>query len=71
MRDRIRPVQQAARRLRKEMTGTERVLWEELRMERLDGLHFRKQHPENRFILDFYCAKLKLCIEVDGPVHDG
>jgi very-short-patch-repair endonuclease len=50
------------------MTGAELVLWEELRKGRLD-LHFRKQHPINRFVLDFFCAKLKLCIEVDGAVH--
>jgi very-short-patch-repair endonuclease len=34
------------------------------------GLQFRRQHPINRFIADFYCAKIKLVIEVDGSVHE-
>lgn len=34
------------------------------------GLHFRREHPVGPFILDFYCASAKLCVEVDGPVHD-
>ncbi len=69
MRERIKPVQQAARRLRKEMTPAEQVLWEAIRKDRLDGLHFRKQHPVHRFVLDFFCAKLNLCVEVDGAIH--
>jgi very-short-patch-repair endonuclease len=52
------------------MTQAEKVLWEGLRKGRLDGLHFRKQHPIHRFILDFFCAPLKLCVEVDGSVHE-
>ncbi len=34
------------------------------------GLPFRRQHPVERFILDFYCPREKLCVELDGPVHD-
>jgi very-short-patch-repair endonuclease len=34
------------------------------------GLKFRRQHPVGNYILDFYCAELKLCIEVDGGVHE-
>jgi very-short-patch-repair endonuclease len=33
------------------------------------GLHFRRQHPIGPFVLDFYCAAAKLCVEVDGPMH--
>ena len=51
------------------MTGPEKTLWFLLRRNSL-GWHFRRQHPIGPFILDFYCAPLKLCIEVDGPVHD-
>jgi very-short-patch-repair endonuclease len=51
------------------MTQPERMLWAMLRRNNL-GLHFRREHPVGPFILDFYCAAAKLCVEVDGPVHD-
>ncbi len=51
------------------MTGPEKTLWHLLRRNSL-GWHFRRQHPIGPYILDFYRASLKLCIEVDGPVHD-
>ena len=50
------------------MTGPERTLWALLRRKQL-GLHFRRQHPIGPFVLDFYCATAKLCVEIDGPVH--
>ena len=50
------------------MTIPERTLWGLLRRDQLN-LHFRRQHPIGPFILDFYCAKAKLCVEIDGPVH--
>lgn len=62
-------IQQRARELRKEMTLAEINLWQGLRRRQIDGLHFRKQHPIERFIIDFYCAEAKLCIEVDGDSH--
>jgi very-short-patch-repair endonuclease len=52
------------------MTQPEKTLWFLLRRNTL-GWHFRRQHPIGPFILDFYCAPLKLCVEVDGPVHLG
>ena len=51
------------------MTPSESQLWSLLRGDRL-GLHFRRDHPIGPFILDFYCASAKLCVEVDGPIHD-
>src|SRR5690606_12078787 len=51
-------------------TQPERTLWAMLRRNQL-GLHFRRQHPLGRYILDFYCATAKLCVEVDGPSHEG
>jgi len=56
--------------LRKRITKAEAVLWEELRNKRFMGLKFRQQHPIDRFIVDFYCHKHKLVIELDGSVHD-
>jgi very-short-patch-repair endonuclease len=57
-----------ARRLRKEMTLPEVLLWQALRG-RPDGLKFRKQHPSGDFTLDFYCGDARLVIEIDGEAH--
>lgn len=53
------------------MTPAERTLWGFLRKHRQAGFYFRRQHPLARFIVDFCCTKAKLCIEVDGGVHDS
>ncbi len=52
------------------MSLPEVILWQHLRKERLAELHFRRQHPIGPYVLDFYCAKAKLCVEVDGLAHD-
>lgn len=52
------------------MTPAERRLWSALRRHQLDGLHFRRQQVIGGFIVDFYCDKARLAVEVDGPVHD-
>lgn len=62
-------IRQRAQELRRNMTALERLLWHMLRRDQT-GLHFRRQHPMGPYILDFYCAQAKLCIEVDGPVHE-
>ena len=59
-----------ARKLRSEMSLPEMVLWRQLR-ERPGGFKFRRQHPAGRYVLDFYCAAIRLAIEVDGATHDG
>ncbi len=59
-----------ARKLRSEMSLPETMLWRELR-KRPGGHKFRRQHPAGEFVLDFYCAKARLDIEVDGWVHDN
>jgi len=51
------------------MSLPEVVLWEELRSGRLSGLRFRRQHPIGPYVLDFYCAPMKLGVEVDGAAH--
>ncbi len=58
-----------AREMRKSPTNAEKYLWHHLRSDQL-GIRFRKQHPIGGYILDFYCPKAKLGIEVDGPIHD-
>jgi very-short-patch-repair endonuclease len=45
------------------------MLWQRLRRDQLDGLHFRRQHPIGRFVLDFYCPAARLVVELDGGVH--
>ena len=58
-----------ARRLRKEMSPPERLLWWGLKS-RPGGYRFRKQCPQGPFILDFACLSQRLAIEVDGEAHD-
>ena len=58
-----------ARQLRREMTPAEKLLWQEVRAKKL-GVHFRRQQVIAGFIVDFYCHKADLVIEVDGDIHD-
>ena len=60
---------QMARRLRKQMSLPEVLLWRQLQ-QRPGGYSFRKQHPLGVFALDFVCMKARLAIEVDGMAHD-
>ncbi len=57
------------KKLRNEATETEKILWEELKNSKLMWLKFRRQHSINRYILDFYNIKYKLCIEIDWKIH--
>ena len=60
---------QRAKELRRDMTPAEKILWNELRANKL-GVHFRRQQIIAGFIVDFYCHKAGLVVEVDGDVHD-
>ena len=57
------------RLLRHDMTPSERMLWKHISDKQLDGWRFRRQHGFGPYVLDFYCPVLKLCIEVDGELH--
>ncbi len=57
-----------ARILRSSQTTDELFLWRALRNRNLK-YKFRRQHPIDRFVVDFYCPQSKLCIEVDGGTH--
>jgi len=59
-----------SRELRKNMTKAEEILWSHLRKHKLEGVIFRRQHPIDIFIVDFYSHKYKLVIEVDGGIHE-
>jgi very-short-patch-repair endonuclease len=63
-------IEAAAQRHRRNMTAAESNLWAALRNRQLNGLRFRSQHPLGRFIADFYCAQVRLVVEVDGLVHN-
>ncbi|MDR0828744.1 MAG: endonuclease domain-containing protein [Prevotellaceae bacterium] len=59
-----------AREQRKSQTTAEELLWQVLRNKKVNQLKFRRQHPlKVGFILDFYCAEIKLGIEIDGGYH--
>ncbi|MDP1739294.1 MAG: DUF559 domain-containing protein [Caulobacter sp.] len=58
-----------AKTLRRETTLPEGLLWRVLKTWRADGLHFRRQHPAGRYVLDFYCDSVRLAVEVDGAMH--
>jgi leucyl-tRNA synthetase len=68
-----------ARQLRKKATAEEVILWEKLRSRKFYNLKFQRQYPvvyeiiNNEslyFIADFYCAEMKVIVEIDGKIHD-
>ncbi len=60
-----------ARNLRKDMTLSETLLWQHLRKGQMLGYRFRRQEIIGNYIMDFFCRKLNLAIEIDGSSHDG
>ncbi|OYW46629.1 MAG: hypothetical protein B7Z08_07125 [Sphingomonadales bacterium 32-68-7] len=58
-----------AKRLRRELSLPEAKLWQHLRTSR-GGYRFRRQHPAGPYVLDFFCARANLAIEIDGFAHD-
>jgi very-short-patch-repair endonuclease len=57
--------------LRKNLTPAEAKLWKFLQNSQLEGRKFRRQHSIGRYIIDFYCPKEKLAIELDGNGHSN
>jgi very-short-patch-repair endonuclease len=57
------------RKLRRDSTPTEILLWSHLRAHRFADFKFRRQHPCGPFILDFFCPRRRLAIELDGGQH--
>jgi very-short-patch-repair endonuclease len=58
-----------AKKLCAQKTPAEIVLWEALKDKQLSGFRFRKQHPIDEYILDFYCPSARLAVELDGEYH--
>jgi len=61
---------QRATDLRENMIAAEKVLWNRINNGQIKGFRFKAQHPIDRFIVDFYCHKARLIIEIDGEVHE-
>ena len=59
---------QTRRKLRKLATPQEIILWSRLRNNQL-GYKFRRQHSIGKYIIDFYCPKKRLIVEIDGSQH--
>jgi very-short-patch-repair endonuclease len=59
-----------AKQLRLNQTKAEDTLWQYLRARRLENLKFRRQHPIQSYIADFYCHEKRLIIELDGEYHN-
>ena len=57
--------------LRKSASKPEQILWSVLRARQLGGLKFRRQHPIEPYVVDFYCAEARLIVELDGQSHNG
>ncbi len=67
-----RKLKQNARHLRSNMTDSEQRLWSRLRWKQILGVHFYRQKPIGKYVVDFYAAKAKVVVEVDGSQHlDG
>ena len=64
-------LKERARELRKNATFSERYLWKFLRARQMMGYQFMRQKPINNYIVDFYCSKLSLAIEIDGVTHNN
>ncbi len=59
-----------ARQLRNNPTKAEQYLWTFLRNRQMENVKFRRQHPVDDFVVDFYTHELKLSIEIDGEYHE-
>jgi very-short-patch-repair endonuclease len=63
-------LKEIAKRLRKNSTLSEVILWKHLKGKQMLGFDFHRQKPIDEYIVDFFCAKLKLIIEIDGRSHN-
>jgi very-short-patch-repair endonuclease len=64
-------LQGSAKAFRRTPTIAEQKLWDAIRNRKVGGARFRRQHANDRYLVDFYCAASQLVVEVDGPVHDS
>ena len=69
MKDHSQAALKHARRLRRDMSLPEVLLWQRLRGQPM-GVKFRKQHPVGDYVVDFYCAAKTVAVEIDGEAHN-
>src|SRR5262245_66134236 len=62
-------LKELARKVRKQSTLSEVLLWNQIKNKKLLGCDFHRQKPIDNFIVDFFCPDLKLAIEIDGVSH--
>jgi (E)-4-hydroxy-3-methylbut-2-enyl-diphosphate synthase len=62
-------LKELASQLRKNMTLSEVLLWNELKQKKILGFDFDRQRPIKNYIVDFFCKELNLAIEIDGDTH--
>jgi very-short-patch-repair endonuclease len=55
--------------LRKNLSKAEAIMWKHLSRRQMHGCKFRRQYSIDQYVVDFYCPRLKLAIEVDGDSH--
>ena len=59
------------RKLRRDQTFCEKIVWIYLRDRKTLGYKFRRQYSVDHYVIDFYCPELKLAVELDGSIHDN
>ena len=59
----------SSRQLRSNMTDAEQMLWSHIRGKQIHGVQFNRQKPILNYIVDFYCARARLVLELDGGQH--
>ena len=57
------------KQLRNNQTEPEKIFWNKVKSKQFKWLKFRRQHSVWKYVLDFYCPELKLCVEIDGDNH--
>jgi very-short-patch-repair endonuclease len=62
-------LKQLSRNLRRSMTDAEKLLWSKIRGKQLSGLQFYRQKIIGNYIVDFYCPRTRLAVEIDGGQH--
>lgn len=64
-------LKEIARKLRNTMTVAEIMLWQRLKGKQMRGYDFHRQKPMDHYVVDFFCPRLKLVLEIDGISHEG
>jgi very-short-patch-repair endonuclease len=64
-------MKELSRKLRNNSTLSEVLLWQQIKGRKIKGYQFTRQKSIGIYIVDFYCSKLRLGVEIDGISHDG